>query len=223
MKKFLTLALALFSTVAFGSGMYGYPATATFTDLTATQVDSQSTRATGANTTTTGAGVELQYTGGNAQVLGYDRTGAAYVPLYLRGSDVYLQTNGGTATVNGDQIATLAANNTFTGTNDFTGALTSNSKTVMVSQQSLYHADWSTAGTAVNLPTGWSSSKSATGIYSLTHNLGTTNYTATCTPYSASATQILYTSKSTNSFNVNTYTAAGASVDSNVGCVVIPW
>lgn len=34
-------------------------------------------------------------------------------------------------------------------------------------------------GSAVDLPAGWSSAKSATGIYAITHNLGTTSYVVT--------------------------------------------
>lgn len=36
------------------------------------------------------------------------------------------------------------------------------------------------AGASVKLPTGWTSSKNSTGIYVVTHNLGTTNYTVVC-------------------------------------------
>lgn len=45
-----------------------------------------------------------------------------------------------------------------------------------------------TDGTAISLPTGWSSSSSGTGIYTVTHNLGATgNYAINITPYQVSA------------------------------------
>lgn len=37
------------------------------------------------------------------------------------------------------------------------------------------------AGTAVNLPSGWTSTKTGTGAYTVTHNLGTTGYALVAT------------------------------------------
>jgi len=41
----------------------------------------------------------------------------------------------------------------------------------------IYSGRVAAAGTAIKLPSGWSSSKITTGKYTLTHNLGTVNYT----------------------------------------------
>jgi hypothetical protein len=41
----------------------------------------------------------------------------------------------------------------------------------------IYSGRVAAAGTAIKLPSGWSSTKTATGKYTITHNLGTTNYT----------------------------------------------
>jgi hypothetical protein len=41
----------------------------------------------------------------------------------------------------------------------------------------IYSGRVAAAGTAIKLPSGWSSSKLTTGKYRVTHNLGTANYT----------------------------------------------
>ena len=46
------------------------------------------TRVTGINAPTTGAGLELLYSAGAAYVQAYNRTGAAYTPLFLSGLNV---------------------------------------------------------------------------------------------------------------------------------------
>ena len=54
-------------------------------------------RMTGETTPSSGAGVEFFYTGGNGRVTAYDRTGGAYRPFYLDGSETYIgsQVSGG--------------------------------------------------------------------------------------------------------------------------------
>ncbi len=64
---------------------------------------------------------------------------------------------------------------------------------------------------ATNLPTGWSSGSSGTGIYTVTHNLGTTNYSIVATTYKIlSFFGLCYiTAHDANSFSVETYANGG--------------
>jgi len=60
------------------------------------------------------------------------------------------------------------------------------------------------AGTSVRLPTGWSSVKNSTGDYTVTHNLGTGNYTITCEMLGNTGEWYVY-SLAANSFGIRTY------------------
>jgi len=70
------------------------------------------------------------------------------------------------------------------------------------------------AGTAERLPTGWTCSKLGTGQYRVTHNLGTTSYTAVgiVRNTSVAGTVTCYTYTSTY-IDIYTYTAAGGGAD----------
>jgi hypothetical protein len=50
-----------------------------------------SLRVQGSATASTGAGLELAYSSGSSYMTSYDRTGASYRPIYLRGSALYLR------------------------------------------------------------------------------------------------------------------------------------
>lgn len=52
---------------------------------------------------------------------------------------------------------------------------------------SIYAGYVNSDGTAGNLPTGWTSSKTGTGQYTITHNLNTAKYTANATAYATVA------------------------------------
>lgn len=73
----------------------------------------------------------------------------------------------------------------------------------------------SSAGVATNLPLGWTSSKTATGNYTITHNLNTTAYAVTITAFAAASpfkvANVL--TQTSTTFTVDT-TLAGADTDS---------
>ena len=75
----------------------------------------------------------------------------------------------------------------------------------------VYGGQVSSTGTAVYLPSGWSSSRSALGNYTITHNLGTTSYAPVVTA-SGGGTHAAYFALATNSFQVAT-TNTGALID----------
>jgi len=116
-----------------------------------------------------------------------------------------------------------AAGNAITWTERFkisnAGVVTINSNTVR-HDGNTFHGRVNNAGTAIRLPSGWSSAKTATGTYVITHNLGTANYTiATSTNYGGdiviaggNTTQLqIFTSQSTT----------GAAVDAGFNFTVI--
>lgn len=51
---------------------------------------------------------------------------------------------------------------------------------------SVYAGAVDSGGTAINLPTGWTSTRTGAGQFTVTHNLGTSNYSAPAIPFGAS-------------------------------------
>jgi hypothetical protein len=66
----------------------------------------------------------------------------------------------------------------------------------------IYSGRVAAAGTAIKLPSGWSSTKTATGKYTITHNLGTTNYTIVAIANNRFAT---WEAIATNTFTIYIY------------------
>ena len=75
----------------------------------------------------------------------------------------------------------------------------------------VYGGQVSSVGGAVYLPSGWSSSRTALGNYTVTHNLGTTSYAPVITA-AGGGTHAAYFALATNSFQVAT-TNTGSLVD----------
>ncbi len=103
------------------TGTFGATGAATLgsTLAVASTVDAGGTiRAYGSTAPASGAGVECHYTGANGYVQSYDRTGAAYMPLNLRGSTVNLAPSGTTV------LAASAGAAAITGTLGVTGLST---------------------------------------------------------------------------------------------------
>lgn len=71
-------------------------------------------RMTGETTPGSGVGVEFFYTGGNGRITAYNRTGGAYIPLFLDGSNLYLNSQSG------------GVGNVFIGTNAAAGTSAAN-------------------------------------------------------------------------------------------------
>lgn len=71
----------------------------------------------------------------------------------------------------------------------------------------------SNTGVASPLPRLWTSSKVATGTYTVTHNLGTLNYAVTATSNSTTDRVVQRIVKATNTFTVVTATPAGVLAD----------
>jgi len=63
----------------------------------------------------------------------------------------------------------------------------------------IYSGRVASDGSAVKLPSGWSSSRTATGKYQITHNLGTTDYTITAL---ANGKHSLYSNKASNTIDI---------------------
>jgi hypothetical protein len=86
----------------------------------------------------------------------------------------------------------------------------------------VYVGSWGGTGVATVLPTGWTSSKGATGTYTLTHNL---NATYTFLPACGDTQRIVTTiSAGLNSVTVSTNDPVGmALADSIVSFVLVKW
>ena len=82
--------------------------------------------------------------------------------------------------------------------------------------QKYYAGSWNSNATTTSLPSGWSVTNPGAGQYTLTHNLGTTNYSivalAEDTAGTATPTMSFYRAKATNSISIQVGTYTGARV-----------
>jgi len=78
----------------------------------------------------------------------------------------------------------------------------------------IYGGQVSSTGSSVTLPTGWTSTKTATGKYKVTHNLNTTQYTVVAIGGTAADTADIFSAINANYFEVSTL-ALGVLADSN--------
>ncbi len=69
---------------------------------------------------------------------------------------------------------------------------------------SIYPGSVASDGSAINLPNGWSSTKTATGKYTITHNLNSTRYVVSASPNQNLATEHDVTSKTSTTFKLET-------------------
>jgi len=80
----------------------------------------------------------------------------------------------------------------------------------------------SSAGVSIELPSGWTCTKNATGTYTVTHNLGTTDYTVVVSPeYSATVGFAGIYSKAANAFACYVANASGTPIDRNWHFILI--
>ena len=70
------------------------------------------------------------------------------------------------------------------------------------------------------LPSGWSVTKVATGVYTITHNFGVASYTVFPGVVSSSLASVSISDIFINSFKVNTFDNVGALVDIRFSCFV---
>lgn len=75
-----------------------------------------------------------------------------------------------------------------------------------------------TAGTP--FPSGWSVSHTGTGDYTITHNLGTTNYSFAGTLFASTGAIITLNTQNSNDMEILVKTTAGASVDRTFSFIV---
>lgn len=75
----------------------------------------------------------------------------------------------------------------------------------------IYHARISSTGTTIRIPSGWSVSKTGTGIYQITHNLGTVNYSVVPTIYNNADSAASVMNIAANTFELYTYDANNSS------------
>lgn len=75
-------------------------------------------------------------------------------------------------------------------------------------------------GTAANLPTGWTSSTSSPGVYTVTHNLGTTAYSVVATSYNNGARFIDVESMTSNTFQVFLFNVTPSGTNSNFNFIL---
>ncbi len=81
--------------------------------------------------------------------------------------------NDGTTTINGNAVYHASGTDVAVADGG-TGASTANGAKENLG---IYHGRVNSAGTAIRLPSGWTSARTVTGAYTVTHNLGTTSYT----------------------------------------------
>jgi hypothetical protein len=79
------------------------------------------------------------------------------------------------------------------------------------------------AGAGEELPSGWSSSRFSTGIFIVTHNLGSTDYTVVITPQIPSTTPLFACvySRAANSVSVAIVNDSGSAVNSDFDFILI--
>lgn len=80
-----------------------------------------------------------------------------------------------------------------------------------------FHGRVSVNGAAIRLPPGWTSTQATAGVYTITHNLGTLNYTPTASPASTpsvgSAPTVAAMNTNANSFQIWAWNEAGTLVN----------
>lgn len=86
--------------------------------------------------------------------------------------------------------------------------------------QTIFGGTIADTGTAISLPLGWFSSKSATGIYVVTHKLNTTNYVVTANPMNSTPINdacygVMMTPYGANSFTIEFMVDTGTTVAIN--------
>ena len=86
----------------------------------------------------------------------------------------------------------------------------------------VYGGQVNSAGTAVYLPTGWSSVRNAAGNYTITHNLGTTSYAPVVSLNGSTTLSITAITINANNFSVIAFVpASGVNTDSAFNFVVV--
>ena len=143
-------------------------------------------------------GLNIKYTGSGNSVFFTNATlKAVLTGSYIEGNlqiGTIAQLVHANSNITPDTVLPSTDDNTFSGTVDSTGA-------------------------AISLPSGWSSSKSATGTYTITHNLGTTAYTVVATP--ESTRRFADALRDTNTMNFYLYNSTSDSLaDTQFGFIL---
>ncbi len=79
----------------------------------------------------------------------------------------------------------------------------------------MYPGSVNSDGTADLLPVGWTSSKTSTGHYTVTHSLGTTSFAVVTTPFDSSGSRdivIDVVTRTTTTFTINSI-SSGSDTD----------
>lgn len=77
-------------------------------------------------------------------------------------------------------------------------------------------------GTAASLPVGWSSAKTGTGAYTVTHNLGTTNYTVVAVAAGAVFGVCSLYAINADDFDISIESLAASLQDTDFTFIVLP-
>lgn len=139
--------------------------------------------------------------------------------------------NGGTGRASATAYAVITGGTTSTGAQQSVSGvgtlgqvLTSNGASALPTWQGpkTYGGVVTSTGTAgTPFPSGWTAGKNATGDYTVTHNLGTTNYVVVGSAISGG--KILLWSQSSsdgNQFNILTFNTAGTSTDTTFSFIL---
>jgi hypothetical protein len=89
--------------------------------------------------------------------------------------------------------------------------------------QKVFGGSVNSSGTALSLPSGWSCGLNSTGVFTVTHTLGTSNYNVVASLMfgGANTIEVPYASLGTNDFGVNTYTLSGSASSAGFSFVLV--
>jgi len=154
-----------------------------------------------------GAGIELGYVGGAAYSANIDFHSGATAVDY----DVRIESSGGSGANGGGTFGIAAAAVQINSNEVWHDGNVANSDQELLG---IYHGRFDSTGADVRKPSSFSAtSKASTGLYTVTHNLGTTNFTPIATAW-ASAQYAEVTNITSSTFQVSTRDAAGTLTDS---------
>lgn len=86
----------------------------------------------------------------------------------------------------------------------------------------VYGGQVASDGTAVKLPTGWTSSHTGTGQLRITHNLGNLNYAAVATPLTANQITVFIADRQTTYVEFWIRDTSGIAQDKYIDFIVVP-
>lgn len=164
----------------------------------------------------TNANSEITFSG-NVLLRGFGASNTGFITAGVAGD------NTKSITIRGRTTGGSVVNHLVLGSDAKTLATTTSIYSYDGESQMLYTGRVASTGTAVRLPSGWSSAQVAAGHYRINHTIGHTNYAPLVTPYNNAVTGCRVPTITSTYFDVIIYNSAGTATDSYFHFMCTPW